>query len=138
VTYGVDLDSGPDRPIHGLVHGVCPRPNLRPAEIALFILLHGARCSGPHGAAAGGNSCGEHGGGAADTARAIRRPLPWTHFQQRRVATKGADALTESVAELAPRSLSTPPSLVRAGVGKDTKTRRSPSVAFASLNFAGV
>ena len=38
LTYGVDLDGGPDRPIHDLVHGVCPLPNLRPAELALFIL----------------------------------------------------------------------------------------------------
>ena len=54
LTYGVDLDGGPDRPIHDLVHGVSPLPNLRPGRTALLILLHGARCSGPPGAAAGG------------------------------------------------------------------------------------
>jgi hypothetical protein len=36
VTYGVDLDGGPDRPIHGLGHGVRPLPNFRPGDIALF------------------------------------------------------------------------------------------------------
>ena len=67
LTYGVDLDSRPDRPIHGLVHGVCPLPNLRPAEIALFILClvpdaAGRMAPPPVACWTEGNSCGEHGG----------------------------------------------------------------------------
>ena len=66
LTYGVDLDSGPDRQIHGLVHGVCPLPNLRPTEIGLFILCMVPDAAGrmaPPSVACWteGNSCGEGG-----------------------------------------------------------------------------
>ena len=33
LTYGVDLDSGPDRQIHGLVHGVSIPPSLTRASV---------------------------------------------------------------------------------------------------------
>ena len=103
MTYGVDLDGGPDRAIHGLGHGVRPLPNFRLGDIALFEIpgmvpdaAGDARMAPPP--VAYWISCGEH-GGRRDRQRSFRSVVCFpARAPCATLATAATDAIPVSVA----------------------------------------